>query len=111
MLGVCLGHQGLGHVYGAVVSHAPEIMHGRLSQIFHKDVSLFQHMPQAFLAVRYHSLAVKEPLPACLEKIAWTANGVIMGLRHRERPLWGCNFILSQFAPNMVDNFLTTFAY
>ncbi len=92
VLGVCLGHQGIAAHAGGTVTAAPEVMHGRLSAIYHNEAPLFTALPQAFLAVRYHSLLVAQPLPACLEATAWTSDGLLMGLRHRERPLWGVQF-------------------
>ena len=88
-LGVCLGCQGLGSVFGATIARAPEPMHGRISTIHHNGSELFRSIPPAFRAVRYHSLIVVDGLPEVLEKIAWTDDGLIMALRHRTRPLWG----------------------
>ncbi len=109
VLGVCLGHQGLGHFYGGAVIHAPEAMHGRLSAIHHNNSPLFAHIPQPFMVVRYHSLMVAATLPACLEKTAWTSDGLIMGLRHRERPLWGVQFhpesICTEHGYRLLTNF------
>ena len=89
LLGVCLGHQGIGHIAGAEVVHAPEVMHGRLSAVYHDDSPLFADIPQGFQVVRYHSLCITEPLPADLEAIAWTADGVVMGAAHRNPPRMG----------------------
>ena len=92
LLGVCLGHQGIGHTFGASVVHAPEPMHGRLSPIHHYGTGLFRDVDPEFEAVRYHSLTVAEPLPTCLKKIAWTDEGLIMGIEHCSLPLWGVQF-------------------
>ncbi|MFJ3640767.1 aminodeoxychorismate synthase component I [Streptomyces sp. NPDC090108] len=91
VLGVCLGHQGICHVHGARVVPAPEIFHGRESLVTHAEDPLFAGVPSPFTAVRYHSLAVTD-LPDELEAIAWTEDGVLMGVRHRSRPLWGVQF-------------------
>ncbi|MDF3313048.1 aminodeoxychorismate synthase component I [Rhodococcus sp. T2V] len=90
-LGVCLGHQGLCQLFGAHVVLAPEPRHGRNSEIFHDQSELFAGLPSPLSVVRYHSLAV-EDLPAELEATAWTSDGVLMGVRHRLRPLWGLQF-------------------
>jgi para-aminobenzoate synthetase len=91
VLGVCLGHQALAYVTGGTVEHAPEVMHGRLSPIHHEGVGLFAGVPQDFLAVRYHSLVVGA-VPDELRVTAWTPDGVIMGLEHRTRALYGVQF-------------------
>jgi anthranilate synthase/aminodeoxychorismate synthase-like glutamine amidotransferase len=109
VLGVCLGHQGLGAVYGARIAPAPVAMHGRLSRIYHNEDTLFIDLPQGFRAVRYHSLVVTEPLPPWLERIAWTMDGIVMGLRHTSRPLWGVQFhpesIATEYGRMMLTNF------
>lgn len=90
-LGVCLGHQGLCHLFGARVDLAPEPRHGRNSDVLHNGEELFAGLPSPLSVVRYHSLAVQD-LPDPLEATAWTADGVLMGVRHRELPLWGVQF-------------------
>ena len=111
ILGVCLGHQCMGHVYGGEVVRADRLMHGKTSQILHNGKDLFAGLPSPFEATRYHSLLVKrETFPDCLEITAETAEGEIMGLRHRELPLWGVQFhpesILTQHGKELLANFL-----
>jgi anthranilate synthase/aminodeoxychorismate synthase-like glutamine amidotransferase len=93
VLGVCLGHQCLGEVYGGRVVPAPRIMHGKASEIHHRGQGLMAGLPNPFPAIRYHSLVVeREGLPGCLEVTAWTDDGTIMGLRHKEYPVEGVQF-------------------
>ena len=111
ILGVCLGHQCMGHVYGGDVVRAERLMHGKTSPILHNGKDLFQGLPNPFEATRYHSLLVKrETFPDCLEITAETAEGEIMGLRHKELPLWGVQFhpesILTTYGKELFANFL-----
>lgn len=93
LLGVCLGHQALAVAYGATVSEAPELCHGTTSEVCHDGDFPFTGLPSPFTATRYHSLAVvPDTVPAQLEVTARTASGVVMGLRHRDLPLWGVQF-------------------
>ena len=109
VLGVCLGHQGLACFSGGTVVRAPEVMHGRLSAVYHDGSSLFDGIPQGFDAVRYHSLCVAQPLPEWLTPIAWTDDGVLMGVAHRDRPQWGVQFhpesICTEHGRRLLENF------
>ena len=109
VLGVCLGHQGLVLAHGGEVDAAPQPMHGRRSRIYHADSELFRGIPQGFLAVRYHSLSAREPLPETLEVTARTASGTVMAVRHRERPHWGVQFhpesVQTEFGQQLLENF------
>ncbi len=93
MLGVCLGHQALGELFGATVGHAPELMHGKTSEITHDGRGVFAGVPSPLTVTRYHSLTVEpETVPESLEVSATTDSGIVMGLRHRELPLEGVQF-------------------
>jgi len=111
ILGVCLGHQCIGYSYGAEVSRASEIKHGKSSLIYHDGKGLFQGLPNPFPAIRYHSLAVMpDDLPDCLALSAWTNEGIIMGLRHRQFPVEGVQFhpesIMTEVGKDLLRNFL-----
>jgi len=109
LLGVCIGHQGIGALHGAAVTWAPEPVHGRVSAILHDDSPLFAGLPREFAAVRYHSLCVEQPLPEPLRAIAWTSDGVLMALEHREWPLWGVQFhpesVCTEHGRRLLENF------
>jgi len=111
VLGVCLGHQALGQAFGGQVVRAPKLMHGKTSEIRHDGKTIFASLPDPFTATRYHSLVVApESVPSCLEVSAWTDGGVVMGLRHKERPLEGVQFhpesILTTAGKDLLRNFL-----
>jgi para-aminobenzoate synthetase component 2 len=111
VLGVCLGHQAIGQVFGGVVKRAPRLMHGKTSMIYHDGDTMFAGVPNPFEATRYHSLIVeKDTLPDCLLITASTDEGEIMGLRHKERPVFGVQFhpesILTKYGPRILQNFL-----
>jgi len=91
ILGVCLGHQAIGEVFGGRIVRAPSLMHGKTSPILHDSKTIFRGLPQGFPATRYHSLVVTD-IPSCLEVSAQTKEGVVMGLRHRDYPVEGIQF-------------------
>ena len=108
--GVCLGHQCTSYVYGGIVTRAPRLMHGKTSRIYHKGTGIFAGIPSPFNATRYHSLIVEEPLPDSLQVTAFTSQGEIMGLRHRQYPIVGVQFhpesILTEHGKKILRNFL-----
>ncbi len=110
ILGVCLGHQSIAAAFGGEVIRAPRLMHGKTSPIEHNGTGVFAGLPSPFTATRYHSLIVAEPLPDCLRRTAWTAEGELMGLAHVEHPTWGVQFhpesILTEHGHAMLRNFL-----
>jgi anthranilate synthase component 2 len=111
ILGVCLGHQAIGHVYGSEVVHAPSLMHGKTSLIYHDEQSVYDEVEQGFTATRYHSLVLKpESIPDELLVTAWTKDDVIMGVRHKLYPVEGIQFhpesILTTEGPKIVHNWL-----
>jgi para-aminobenzoate synthetase len=109
ILGVCLGHQGIGHFFGGTVGPAPCVMHGRLSDVLHEGEGLFRGLPSPLRAVRYHSLVVDPKLPDVLRATAWTRDGVLMALAHRDKPIWGVQFhpesICSEHGLALLKNF------
>ncbi len=111
ILGVCLGHQAIGQVFGGDVVRAKTLMHGKTSQIRHEGKGLFAGLPEGFTATRYHSLSVaRDSLPTALEITAWADDGEIMGLQHRTRPVFGVQFhpesIATQGGHDLLGNFL-----
>jgi anthranilate synthase component II len=112
ILGVCLGHQSIGAAFGGKVIRAQEVMHGKTSPIEHTGVGIFKDLPSPFTVIRYHSLAIERAsLPDHLEVTAWTADGEIMGVRHKNFPIEGVQFhpesILSEHGHALLKNFLT----
>jgi len=112
LLGVCLGHQCIGYSYGGEVVRAKQIMHGKSSLIYHKGEGVFAGLTSPFSAIRYHSLIVeRNGLPECLEVAAWTEDGTIMGLRHREYQVEGVQFhpesFMTQSGKDILRNFLS----
>lgn len=110
ILGVCLGHQCIGEAFGGQVVRAPRLMHGKVSPVYHNSEGLFNGIPSPFQATRYHSLIVQEPLPDCLEVTAFTSQGEVMGVRHKEYPVVGVQFhpesILTEHGRRILQNFL-----
>ncbi len=111
VLGICLGHQGLGYFYGAKVTRSPQPFHGRISNIYHQQDSIFNNIPSPFLVVRYHSLIIDSPLPPDLEVIAQTEDHLIMGIKHKFKPFWSVQFhpesICSEYGKELLINFQT----
>ena len=112
LLGVCLGHQAIGQAFGGTVERAPEPVHGKVWDMHHRGTDVFAGLPSPFRATRYHSLVVRrDNLPAELDATAWTEDGLIMGLAHRTKPIWGVQFhpesIASQHGHDLLRNFLT----
>lgn len=113
ILGVCLGHQAIGEVFGGRITYAPTLMHGKISPVFHDNNRLFNTISSPFDATRYHSLVIDpESLPAELEKTAWTEDGIIMGVQHRNYPIHGIQFhpesILTICGKTILKNFLAS---
>ncbi|OGO02347.1 MAG: anthranilate/aminodeoxychorismate synthase component II, partial [Chloroflexi bacterium RBG_13_52_14] len=111
ILGVCLGHQCIGYSYGAIVSSAKQIMHGKSSPVYHKGTGVLHGLPNPFSAIRYHSLMVlREGLPDCLEVTAWTEDNTIMAMRHRQHPVEGVQFhpesFMTEVGKELLKNFL-----
>ena len=111
ILGVCLGHQAIGYVYGARIINAKRLMHGKTSKVYHNGKAIFKGIPNPFEATRYHSLIVdNKGLPSCLRVIAWTKEKEIMGLGHKLYKLWGVQFhpesILTKAGKSILANFL-----
>jgi anthranilate synthase component II len=111
LLGVCLGHQSIGQAFGGRVVHAKSVMHGKTSPIHHEDKGVFAGLPNPLTATRYHSLVIERAsLPECLEVTAWTDDGEIMGVRHRQLMVEGVQFhpesILTEAGHELLENFL-----
>jgi len=111
LMGVCLGHQSIGQAFGGKVVHAKQIMHGKTSSLEHTNQGVFADLPNPYTVTRYHSLVVeRDSLPDCLEVSAWTEDGEIMGLRHKELPIEGVQFhpesILTEHGHALLKNFL-----
>jgi anthranilate synthase/aminodeoxychorismate synthase-like glutamine amidotransferase len=110
VLGVCLGHQGIGIAFGGTVVRAPQLMHGKTSTIHHDGAGVFRNVSQPFAAGRYHSLVVSQPLPPDLELAAHTDDGSVMGVRHRSYPIHGVQFhpesVLTNEGRKLLRNFL-----
>jgi anthranilate synthase component II len=111
LLGVCLGHQSIGQAFGGRVVHARELMHGKTSSIEHKGEGVFHSLPNPLQATRYHSLVIeRDSLPDCFEVTAWSADGEIMGIRHKALPVEGVQFhpesILTEHGHDLLRNFL-----
>ncbi|GAA0353675.1 aminodeoxychorismate/anthranilate synthase component II [Bacillus horti] len=115
ILGVCLGHQAIGQVFGGKVVRAEKLMHGKTSPVYHDEKTVFFELPSPYEATRYHSLLVeKSSLPDCLEITAWTEEGEIMGLRHKQLPIEGVQFhpesIITEHGKQLLQNFIQTYS-
>ena len=113
ILGVCLGHQSIGHAFGGKIIRAQRLMHGKTSTIHHENTGVFANLPQDFPAIRYHSLVIeRESLPACLEVTATSEDGEIMGIKHKTLPVEGVQFhpesVLTEHGHALLQNFLAT---
>jgi anthranilate synthase component 2 len=111
LLGVCLGHQSIGQAFGGKIVHAKQVMHGKVSEIRHRNTGVFRELPNPLTATRYHSLVIeRESLPDCLEVTAWTDDGEIMGVRHKGLAVEGVQFhpesILTERGHDLLANFL-----
>ncbi|UFJ40607.1 aminodeoxychorismate/anthranilate synthase component II [Brevibacillus humidisoli] len=115
ILGVCLGHQSIGQVFGATVSRAQRLMHGKTSEVYHDGKTLFEGIPSPFTAARYHSLILEaDSIPDVLEVTARTAEGEVMAVRHKIYPIEGVQFhpesIITQYGKQLLQNFLSTYS-
>jgi para-aminobenzoate synthetase component 2 len=111
LFGVCLGHQAIGVAYGATVSRAPELLHGKTSVVAHNNHGIFEDIPSPFTATRYHSLAIERPtLPAEIEVTGETDTGVVMSIQHKTLPIWGVQFhpesVLTEYGHQLLGNWL-----
>lgn len=114
LLGVCLGHQSIGQAFGGKIIKAKTLMHGKTSLIHHKNIGVFQDLPNPYTATRYHSLVIeRETIPDCLEITAWTDDGEIMGVRHKTLAVEGVQFhpesILTEYGHELLNNFLKSY--
>ncbi|PLT33050.1 aminodeoxychorismate/anthranilate synthase component II [Bacillus sp. V5-8f] len=114
IFGVCLGHQAIGQVFGGKVIRARRLMHGKTSRVYHNGETLYNNVPNPFIATRYHSLILEpESLPECLEVTSWTEEGEIMGIRHKQLPVEGVQFhpesIMTESGKQLLKNFLHTY--
>src|SRR4051794_9618363 len=109
VFGICLGHQGIGNLLEGTVNRAPMAMHGRLSRVMHEGKGLFKDVPQGFSVVRYHSLAITTPPGPEGHVVAWAEDGVVMGVEHTKRPIWGVQFhpesISTEYGLKIAQNF------
>jgi len=109
LFGVCLGHQCIGQVFGGKVVRSPEPMHGKVSDITHKNTGVFEGLPSPFVATRYHSLSIDpDSIPDCMEVNAISPDGVVQGMSHKSLKFTACNFTQKVFKPNMATNFYRT---